>query len=245
MTHSRYIVWLCGLLVIALAAGAASGQSVDLDQLKKQFKERYPRLSQLKKEAKVGETWQGFVAAIDPGLKEDQKAWSVIADENRDREVLYQLVAEEIAADPEKPKRAEIAPQVIAERNASRNFERASSTALLRVAEGIWVTKKNRPWLLRLQKLEAQGRIGEGRDGYVAAVRDEFARDDEIRKIVERENQARNTLYERMADDQDLSVEKVAREQAQRYFDAAHAGVFLQSNDGAWRPKPRRSDGSG
>lgn len=243
MSHSRYIVWLFGLLFIAMAAGAASGQSVDRGQLKRRFEERYPILSQLKEAAKVGETWQGFVAAVDPGLREDRKAWSVIEDENRDREVLYQLLAEEIAADLDEPKRSEIASQVIAERNAGRNFERASSTALLRVAEGNWVTKKDRPWLLRLQKLEAQGRIGAGRDGYVAPVRREFARDDEIRQIIERENRARKTLYERMAVDQGLSVKKVAREQAKRYFDAAHVGVFLQLDDGTWRPKPRRNDG--
>lgn len=243
MTHSRYIVWLCGLLFIAVTAGAASGQSVDRGKLKQRFEERYPTLSQLKEVAKIGETWQGFVAAVDPGLKEDRKAWSVIEDENRDRKAFYQLLAEEIAADPNASKRLVVTPQVIAERNASRNFERASSTALLRVAEGIWVTKKDRPWLLRLQELEAQGRIGAGRDGYVAPVRLEFAREDEIRQIIERENRARSILYERMAADQRLSVEKVAREQAKRYVDAAHVGVFLQSDDGTWRPKPRRNDG--
>ncbi|MCH6550882.1 MAG: serine hydroxymethyltransferase [Planctomycetes bacterium] len=75
-------------------------------------------------------------------------------------------VAADFIADVLIDKKApsEIAPQVIAERNASRNFERASSTALLRVAEGIWVTKKDRPWLLRLQELEAQGRIGAGQE---------------------------------------------------------------------------------
>ena len=243
MINSRFIIWLCGLFIISLTSSAASAQSVDHSQLKKQFEERYPILSKLKEAAKIGETWQGFVAAVDPGLKEDQKAWSAIEDENRDRKVLYQLLAEEIAADLDEPKRSEISLHVIAERNAKRNFERASSTALLRVAKGIWVTKKDRPWLLRLQKLESQGRIGIGSDGYVATVRKEFDRDDKIRKIIDRENKARKSLYKRTAADEDLSIEKVAREHAKRYFEAAHVGVFLQSDDGTWQPKPKRNEG--
>ena len=243
MINSRYIIWFCGLFIIALTCSAASAQSVERSQLKKQFKERYPILSKLKEEAKIGETWQGFIAAVDPSLKKDQKAWSAIEDENRDRKVLYKLLAEEIAADLDEPKRSEMSLNVIAERNAKRNFKRASSTALLRVAKGIWVTKKDRPWLLQLQKLEAQGRIGIGIDGYVATVRKEFDRDDEIRQIIDRENKARKSLYKRIAADKDLSIEKVARERAKQYFNAAHAGVFLQSDDGTWQPKPKRNEG--
>jgi uncharacterized protein YdbL (DUF1318 family) len=234
MNTQRSILANAFLLVVLLCAAPATGQA-DRDQLKHRFEERYPRLVQLKQAGRVGETWGGFLDVVEPRFRDDESVKTLVEEENRDRRALYALLAEELKAQLEEPERSKMTPQVAAERNAWRTCEKASDTEKLGVAEGIWVTKKDRPWLLQLLDLESKGQVGETMAGYVAAVRGD-ARDATLKSVVDRENQARRKLYESLAQARRAPVETVAREHAQRYYKSAHIGVQLQKPDGSWAP---------
>jgi uncharacterized protein YdbL (DUF1318 family) len=237
MTRRHPTVLVCSLLILHLLASAATGQEVSRGDLKKQFESRYPRLVQLKTEGKIGETWAGLVAVVEPRIAQDEEIAAIIREENDDRRTLYRLLSDEVGNDANDPGPVKVAPEIIAERNAWRNFERASPTEMLGAADATWVTKKQRPWLLGLLKLEDKGRVGETSDGYVAVVRREFARDGKVSRILELENEARRKLYERLARAESLPLETIAGRQARRQFKAAHAGVFLRADDGTWQPK--------
>lgn len=235
MNTERSILANAFLLGVLLCTAPATGQA-DRDQLKQRFEERFPKLVELKKAGKVGETWSGFLDALEPRFRDDKAVSTVLEEENRDRQALYALLAEELKAQLDEPERSKMTPLVAAERNARRTFEKASDTDKLGVAEAIWVTKKDRPWLLQLLDLESKGQVGETMAGYVAAVRGDV-RDAELNRVVDRENEARRRLYEKLAQARQVSVEAVAREHAQRYYKSAHIGVLLQTPDGGWVPK--------
>lgn len=236
MKHRRTWPLPWSLLVVLLLASVALGQEATREQLKERFESRYEQLAEAKDAGRVGETWQGFVAVVETPGAADGAARRLVDEENADRRALYALLAREIAADLDEPERSRMTPRVVAERNAWRNFERAGSTQPLRVAERTWVTKKERPWLLRLLELERQGRIGEARNGDVAPVPGAADGNGDVARVVELENQARRAFRERLAREVKLPLEQVARRQAQRFAKAVHLGVFVQSADGSWEP---------
>jgi len=237
MRSSRGIASLCALLALSLLVGAAAAQDPSRAELKRRFEARYPQLAQLEAAGTVGETWEGFVAAVEPGSEDDEAVRKLLREENADRTTLYRLLAGEVREDLDDAKRKKVTPETIAERNAWRNFERAADTERLRVAETIWVTKRERPWLLRLLEHEDRGRIGETLGGRVAAVSPEHARDAEIARMVERENAARREAEERLARAEGVAPEEIAKRRAALRFKSAHRGVALQGPDGRWAPK--------
>ena len=127
-------------------------------------------------------------------------------------------------------------PTIVAERNARRNFEKAAAYEKLRVAEGIWVTKQTRPWIVRLLALEEKGIIGETIEGYVARVGGDGGAGD-VERVIEQENRARRKRHERLAREQGVSVERIGRREAELRFEAAHRGFFLRRDDGTWQQK--------
>lgn len=232
-TARRAAVCMAALGMIASLSPAQS--KVTRDELKSRFEQRYPRLSQLERAGEVGETWQGFVAAVtEGGVASDVRR--VIEDENRDRQTLYAIIAEDVRADTEPSRRSEITAEVIAFRNARRNFENAGEREQLRVAEKTWVTKKERPWLLNLLDMLGEGKIGETSTGSVEAVTEAYARDSRVQKVVDQENRARRERDERLAAAEGITVERVGERQAQRYFESARPGVYLK-RDGRWTRK--------
>lgn len=108
----------------------ARGQS--LGELRERFKERYPQLQRAKRERVIGETWEGTVAVV-RGAEVERETRELLREENRDRQVLYRIIAE----------REETTPELVARRNAQRNFERAARGEYLRDREGRWYQKED------------------------------------------------------------------------------------------------------
>jgi uncharacterized protein YdbL (DUF1318 family) len=98
------------------------------DDLRRRFEQRFPRLHELKQRGVIGETFEGYVDFV-KGRKDE--AGSLIDDENNDRRELYSQIAEKEKTTPEK----------VAERNAQRNFAKASAGEYLREADGKWHKK--------------------------------------------------------------------------------------------------------
>jgi len=234
MRHRRKALGM--LLIVTVITAAAAAQSVSKAQLRQQFEQRYAQLQQLKKDGAVGETWEGSVAALAPSGAAASDVAAFVEQENHLRTLLYQLLADELKADLAEPERSMMTPTVVAERNARRNFEKAAANEQLRVAEGIWVTKRTHPWVVRLLALEEKGIVGETSEGYVARVGvDDGERDAD--RVIEQENEARRKRHERLAREQGVSVERIARREAELRFKAAHRGVFLRRDDGTWQRK--------
>lgn len=227
-----------GLLIVLAAAGVAAGQDMSRQALRERFEARYPALLQAKQSGRLGETWQGYVALVETSSPPaDASLRRLVEEEVADRRALYALLAKDIAAGLDGPERDRMTPRVIAERNAWRNFEKAGDNEPLRVAEQTWVTKKDRPWLLRLLELERLGRIGEASNGEAAVV---TAAEGDVTKVLELENRARQASFAHAAQAERMSIEQVARRQAKRYADAAHLGVLVQTSAGTWEPtRPR------
>lgn len=132
-------------LVLALATllgAAAAARADERDELKQRFKERYPTLVQLKKAEKIGETFKGLAAVVkeeyegqqvDPDEAGGPTIKAFLAEENKDRLRLYQLMAEELKTTPAK----------IAERDAKRRFEQAKPHEWLQPEKDKWVRKRD------------------------------------------------------------------------------------------------------
>ena len=86
-----------------------------------------------------------------------------------------------------------------------------------------------------LQKLKAEGIIGETSDGMVEVVEGKDA-SAEARKLVDEENGDRRELYAILAKEGNTTAEQVARHAALRNFERARPGEFLKQN-GKWHQK--------
>lgn len=111
----------------ALLAGAAVAGD-DERALQQRFRERAPQLQRLKQDGKIGETWQGYVEAVEGGGGE---AGSLISAENDDRRKLYQLISRQEG----------IAAEEVARNNAVRNFNKARKGEYLKGPDGKWKQK--------------------------------------------------------------------------------------------------------
>ncbi len=127
----RMFVWMLAATVTCGAASWAWAQNdKEKAQLRERFKERYPALKQLKADGFIGETAEGYVAAVnDQPL--DQRASGLVGAENGDRRRLYEILASELGTDVD----------TVARRNAQRNFEQAAQGEYLRDAQQRWGKK--------------------------------------------------------------------------------------------------------
>lgn len=116
---------LSGLLVAVCFGPATVANANERAELRERFEERYPQLQRLKLDGQVGETHQGMVEAA-PDVTLPTAASRVVEAENTDRRRLYQLLAEETGATPD----------IVAQRNARRNFERAQTGEWLKHPDG-------------------------------------------------------------------------------------------------------------
>jgi uncharacterized protein len=114
----------CSLL--ALTFFAADVRADEMADLKARFQSRDAQLTALKAKGALGETYQGFLDSPSGSPTGDAK--SLMDAENADRKRLYQLIA-----DKEKT-----TADVVATRNAKRNFERAASGEMLKFPDGQW-----------------------------------------------------------------------------------------------------------
>ena len=124
------------LLVSTLAllfAATTAAQAASMAELKKRFKERYPKLLKAKTEGKAGETFKGYVEAVKEEYLKDEALKKLLDDENADRKTLYGAIAKKENTTPEK----------VAERNAVRKFKRAKKGEYLKNKDGKWEQKKD------------------------------------------------------------------------------------------------------
>ena len=89
----------------------------------------------------------------------------------------------------------------------------------------------------KLLKAKDAGKIGETFHGYVEAVKPEYLRDADLKKLLEEENADRKTLYKAIADKEGVPPEKVAERNAVRNFKRAKPGHYLKNKDGKWVKK--------
>ncbi len=125
-----------GALVLLLAGAilAAAPWPVVADQksdLQARFMERLAPINQLKRDGKVGETFDGLVEAVrNVVLEKDQK--KLVDDENADRNLLYRLIADEEATTVGK----------VAERNALRQYKNGKKGDWFKLKDGQWKQKE-------------------------------------------------------------------------------------------------------
>src|SRR5438552_1144386 len=100
-------------------------------ELRARFEQRFTKIKALKGAGKIGETSSGMLEAVKGGLSDEERR--LVDEDNADRTELYALIA----------KQEGVSPQVVAERNAKRNFERASDGEYLKDEKG-WYRKGER-----------------------------------------------------------------------------------------------------
>lgn len=122
----------------------------DMQELKKNFKERLSALTKLKDQQKVGESYNGYVATIKEDFKDDTIPVQIdkenrsdneerpsikefLKRENHDRKLLYEKLAEKLDTSKEE----------VAKQNAIRNFKKAESSHYLRPKQSDkWIKKE-------------------------------------------------------------------------------------------------------
>jgi uncharacterized protein YdbL (DUF1318 family) len=124
-TRRTFIAALIALFLLpATALFAAESKA----ELQKRFKARYAEIQQLKKDAVVGETDEGYIDFVND--KKDAKHTDLVDQENTDRRALYALIAKDTGESAE----------TVAKHNAQRNFEKAKSGEWIKV-DGKWKKK--------------------------------------------------------------------------------------------------------
>jgi uncharacterized protein len=130
-TLTRRLFVFLGVMSLAALLPSSTLAADRQEELRERFKNRLPQLREAKSAGNIGETFGGFVEAVE-GKSIDEKIKKVVEEENADRRELYKLIAE-------KEKTTE---QKVAERNAFRNFEKAESGEMLKDKDGKWRKKK-------------------------------------------------------------------------------------------------------
>jgi uncharacterized protein YdbL (DUF1318 family) len=108
--------------IFAILAVCAFGQSKS--EIQQRMRERLPQLDALKAKEVVGENNRGLVEVRGAG---DASASGVVAEENRDREAVYALIAKETGATPE-------------------NVGKARAKDIAARSRGVWVQDESGRW---------------------------------------------------------------------------------------------------
>lgn len=93
-------------------------------------------------------------------------------------------------------------------------------------------------WALTLDQARKSGRVGETLSGYLAA----RTQDPETLALVQRINAGRQQQYQRLADQNRLSVADVASIAGQKLVSRAGAGEYVRGINGQWLRKETDSD---
>ena len=93
--------------------------------------------------------------------------------------------------------------------------------------------KRLRERAAQIEKLKADGVIGETDEGLVDFVKEKDAKSTDV---VDAENVDRKAAYEQIAKDTGESADKVAKQAAQKRFDHAKPGEWIKI-DGKWKKK--------
>jgi uncharacterized protein YdbL (DUF1318 family) len=223
------------LVLLAPAAPVHAQPTPTKAELQARFKSRDAEVRELKREGRVGETIDGYVDAVDAATA-DARVADLLSQEDKDRRLLYQILADEINRDLPDAK-VKATPETVAMRNALRNIERAAPNEWLRVAKGHWIRVKEFPRFQKLTKLKTQGKVGETPGGLVEPVNPADSADAAISAVVKEENDARTAEYKALAEKERVDVAVVAERMAKRNHDNARIGDMLKNTDGSWRKK--------
>ncbi len=117
--------------LVTLVLGANVARAADKKQLQARFEQRYPQLLQYKSQGKIGETPAGTIEAVDAKYLSDASLKKLVADENSDRQELYNIIAKEENTTPQK----------VAELSAKHNYEKARPGDYLKQSDGTWKKK--------------------------------------------------------------------------------------------------------
>ena len=85
-----------------------------------------------------------------------------------------------------------------------------------------------------INALLKRGVIGEGNDGYLAAL---GTLTEDERKVVDAENQDRKTVYSAIARQQGATTELVGQRRAMQIAERAQTGTRIQNAEGKWQTK--------
>ncbi len=99
-------------------------------------------------------------------------------------------------------------------------------------AESIKERMKQR--LPAIMQLKAKGIVGENNQGFLAFVNGNQGPSD----VVTQENQDREIVYTKIAQQQNTNASLVGQRRAIQLFDLAKSGEFVQKPDGSWLKKP-------
>ena len=224
MNVRAWVVIFSVALTPAMLPSMASAAPQSKSELKEQFEQRFPAIERLKNQGRVGETFGGFLEAVE-GKELDDKAKDLIEQENRDRKKLYDLIANDV-----KNQERKISAEKVAERNARRNLSNAKPNEFLKTKDGVWVQRQD------VEDLKREGKVGETWEGYVEGVKGEDL-DKTQRAAIEVENIARKEQYEREARKSKTDLENVAQREGKRNIDNARKGEFTLQRDGDWERK--------
>jgi uncharacterized protein YdbL (DUF1318 family) len=231
----RFILILLAMLIHGGVAAPAHAQP-NKGELKARFKAREADLRDLKQKGRVGETLDGYVEAVDAKAPADEKTATLLADENKDRRLLYQILADEINKEhPDAKVKATV--ETIGARNALRNIEHAEKDEFIRVAKDHWIRVKDYPRFEKLNKLKAQGKVGETAAGTVEVVQAADRGEKTLASVVEEENAGRTAEYKALAEKEHVEVSVIVKRMAKRNFENARIGDMLKGEDGTWRKK--------
>lgn len=89
---------------------------------------------------------------------------------------------------------------------------------------------------LDLGDAKSKGLVGERRDGYVEALSPGASV--EVRDLVNDINAGRKKAYEKAAADAGVAREVIEARMAQKLFERADSGEFVQDSQGTWIRKP-------
>jgi uncharacterized protein YdbL (DUF1318 family) len=138
------VLVVVAVVVSVLWPAAGVAHADEREQLRERFKQRYPTLVQLKRNDRVGETYRGMAGVVRPEYAQqrvrpdDEQSptiGSFLEEENRDRQRLYELLAEELGTTADR----------VAERDARRRFDAARPDEWLQPRNGQWVRKRDLP----------------------------------------------------------------------------------------------------
>ncbi len=97
--------------------------------------------------------------------------------------------------------------------------------------------------LPRINELKQAEMVGENNQGYLT-VRKKPAREEqaqEVKKLVEQENNDRKKVYTMIGIQHNAPLELVGRRRARQIFKAAIPGVWVQTQEGEWIKKTERN----
>lgn len=86
----------------------------------------------------------------------------------------------------------------------------------------------------QVTKQKDAGKIGETAEGYLAAVKEEYLKEAEVKKLVDEANDNRRKVYAIIAKRQNTTVEAVAAVAGARNIKGAKAGHYVKGADGKW-----------